>query len=67
MIPGQSPFLILFTRFTVTLLNILFIMIVIGIGFGGGLFVLYYHQIPPNDEDCNLDMGSGTRHLFGTL
>ena len=66
MIPGQSPFLILFTRFTVTLLNILFIMIVIGIGFGGGLFVLYYHQIPPNDEDCNLDIGSGTG-LFGDI
>ena len=50
MIPGQSPFLIMFQRFTATLLSVVQILLVVIASFLGGFFVLYYHQQMTDDD-----------------
>ena len=51
MIPGQSPFLILFARFVTTVFNLVAVLSAILFAFTGGFFVLYYHDVP-REEAC---------------
>jgi hypothetical protein len=69
MIPGQSPFLILFTNFIVTMGNICAILVIIIGAFAASFFTLYFHQYSSNSaNDCGWAVteagsvsGSGSR------